>query len=282
MSSVLPSVLYIVATPIGNMADMTPRAKEILANADIIAAEDTRHSAYLMRHFDIRTPMLAYHEHAGESQTRKLLELLEEGKSLALISDAGTPLISDPGYPLVAEAHARGIKVCPVPGVSAIITALCAAGLPTHTFAFEGFLPAKAAARQKALALVAEEKRTLVFYEAPHRIVECLSDMCEAFGHSRRVTLARELTKTFETIRQNSLAELLEWVRNDDNQQKGEIVLVVEGVEYVAQSTLSDDARSLAALLVDVLPPKKASKIVASHYDLPTRDVYDFLLGLKN
>ncbi|NRB39818.1 MAG: 16S rRNA (cytidine(1402)-2'-O)-methyltransferase [Pseudomonadales bacterium] len=276
------SELYIVATPIGNLADMTERAIQVLSSVDLIAAEDTRHSKRLLQHFSIGTPMLAYHEHGGEQQTEKLLKMLQEGKSIALISDAGTPLISDPGYRIVHEAHARGLKVVPIPGACALISALCAAGLPTNKFAFEGFLPAKQKARCDVLSAVKEDSRTLVFYEAPHRIEDTLKDMCEIFGGERKITLARELTKTFETIKQEPLAQMLEWVSQDSNQRRGEIVLVLEAC--VTEKVTDLDERSIALLevLAKELPPKKASKMVAEHYGIPKKTAYEYLLSLKN
>lgn len=278
----MTAALYIVATPIGHLDDISHRAVQVLAAVDYIAAEDTRHSARLLQHYAIQTPMLAYHEHAGEAQAEKLLTLLQQGKSIALISDAGTPLISDPGYRLVKDAHALGITVVPVPGASAVIAALSVCGLATDHFSFEGFLPAKAKARQDVLNSLATAERTLVFYEAPHRIVECLENMCASFGEGRRICLARELTKTFETIRQLPLVEMLAWVVEDANQQRGEIVLIVEGAKAVKAETITEEAQKLSALLLDALPPKQVSKIVAEYCQLPKKQVYEYLLSLKN
>lgn len=276
------STLYIVATPIGNLADMTHRAIEVLSAVDLIAAEDTRHSKRLMQHFSITTPMLAYHEHGGEQQTEKLLSLLAQGKSVALISDAGTPLISDPGFRIVREAHIRGIKVEPVVGACAIIAALSVAGLPTNRFTFEGFLPAKQKARSDVFQALKDDERTLVFYETPHRIADSLKDMRAVLGDERKITLARELTKTFETIKQLPLADMCQWVIDDKNQQRGEFVLVVEGAKTQKLSELSPACIALLEALVQELPPKKVSKIVAEHYDVPKKLAYDYLLGLKN
>jgi 16S rRNA (cytidine1402-2'-O)-methyltransferase len=277
----MAATLYIVATPIGNLADMSFRAIEILKSVDYIAAEDTRHSAHLLQHYTINTPMLAYHEHSGDSQTEKVLGLLRDGKSVALISDAGTPLISDPGYRLVEKAQKLNMSVVPIPGSSAIIAALSASGLPTDHFSFEGFLPAKQKARRDVLSRLSEKSHTLVFYEAPHRILECIEDMCAIFGLQRRVTLARELTKTFETIKQKSLAEMLQWVQADTDQQRGEIVLIVEGAIQVKQTEIGVRAEALIKLLQDELPPKQVSKIVAEHYELAKKDVYEYVLDLK-
>ncbi len=274
--------LYIVATPIGNMDDLSHRAIKVLQQVDTIAAEDTRHSARLMQHYSITTPMLAYHEHGGEIQTEKLITLLQQGKTVALISDAGTPLISDPGYRLVKKAHELSIPVIPVPGASAVISALSVAGLPTDRFSYEGFLPAKQKARLDKLTLLASDQRTLVFYEAPHRISDSLADMCTVLGEGRRITMAREITKSFETIRQKSLSEMQQWVAVDDNQQRGEIVLVVEGAKVEQQTELNDQAKALVALLQKELAPKVVSKIVAEHYDLPKKQVYDYILSIKS
>ena len=276
------STLYIVATPIGNLADMTERAIQTLSTVDLIAAEDTRHSKRLLQHFSITTPMLAYHEHGGEQQTEKLLQMLSEGKSIALISDAGTPLISDPGYRIVHVAHDRGFKVVPVPGACALIAALCAAGLPTNKFSFEGFLPAKQKARCDVLNAVKEDARTLVFYEAPHRIEDTLEDMVAVFGPQRRVTLARELTKTFETIQQKPMLPMLSWGKEDSNQQRGETVLVVEACIEEKQTDLDVKSIALLEALAQELPPKKASKIVAEHYGIPKKTAYEYLLSLKS
>ena len=272
--------LYIVATPIGNLDDMTQRAIEVLRAVDCIAAEDTRHSARLLQHYAIQTPVKAYHEFGGEGQVENVFRYLAQGKSVALISDAGTPLISDPGYRLVTRAHESGIQVVPVPGASAVTAALSAAGLPTDRFCFEGFLPAKAGARRKSLAALQDEPRTLVFYEAPHRIAASLADMADILG-PRRVTLARELSKTFETIVQKPLDEMCAWVAQDNNQQKGEIVLVLEGAATGKQWQLGEDAQRLAVLLATEMPPQKASKLVADYCRVPKKQVYEYLLSLK-
>lgn len=273
------ATLYIVATPIGNLGDMTTRAIETLKQVDLIACEDTRTSAKLLNYFNITTPTVAYHEHNADSQTQKLIEKLLSGQSVALISDAGTPLISDPGFRLVKAAHQHGISVSPIVGACAMVGALSAAGLASDKFSFMGFLPAKTHGRQKALALWQNRPETLIFYEAPHRIIECLEDMAGVFGSDRVATLCRELTKTFETIKQATLGELLEFVKNDANQQKGEIVLVVSGV----QTSQNDDEDYDAWLLriAQELPPKKAASIVADVLGLKKGQVYDRLLTLQ-
>jgi 16S rRNA (cytidine1402-2'-O)-methyltransferase len=256
--------LYVVATPIGNLDDITARALRVLREVSLIAAEDTRHSARLMQHFGIGTPLAACHEHNEREQGSHFITRLLSGADVALISDAGTPLISDPGYHLVRNARAAGIRVVPVPGPSALITALSAAGLPSDRFIFEGFLPAKTAGRRARLEQVKEEPRTLIFYEAPHRILECLEDMQLVFGGERLALLARELTKTFETLKGLPLGELAAWVAADTNQQRGECVVLVAGW----QAPEGDDALSVEALrvldlLLQDLPLKRAAALAA-------------------
>ncbi len=271
-------VLYIVATPLGNLEDISARALRVLQAVDRIAAEDTRHSAPLLRHFGINTPMLALHEHNERERSRSLIESLLRGESIALISDAGTPLISDPGYVLAREAHQAGVRVVPVPGPSALITALSAAGLPTDRFCFEGFLPAKGGQRRKALAGLCTEPRTLIFYESPHRVVESLADMVEAFGAGRPAVLARELTKTFETIRHTTLGELAEWVAGDENQRKGEIVLIIGGAPEPEETGLSEQVQHTARVLAEELPVKQAAALTARLCDTKKNAVYRWLL----
>lgn len=246
---------------------------------DRIAAEDTRHSAALLRHFAIDTPMFALHEHNERQKAEQVLGYLQQGESLALISDAGTPLISDPGYFLVREAHRAGVRVVPVPGPSALIAALSASGLATDRFCFEGFLPAKAGARRRALEALADEPRTLAFYETPHRIEESLADMAELLGGGRPATLARELTKTFETIRHATLGELAVWVAGDANQRKGEFVLLVEGAPKVeSEDGPSAEARRIAGILVKELPLKQAAALAAAISGEKKNALYKYLL----
>lgn len=271
------AVLYVVATPIGNLADMVPRAIEVLQAVDLIAAEDTRHSKRLMQHFNIGTPMVAYHDHSGSSAVEGLLERLRSGQSLALISDAGTPLVSDPGYRLVDAVLAAGFKVVPVPGASAAIAALSAAGLPSDRFIFEGFLVAKQQGRLKQLQSLVEETRTLIFYEAPHRLLACIEDMQSVFGGDRVAVLARELTKTFETIHRAPLCELSEWVAADSNQQRGECVLLVAG--YRGDNDLDAEARRVFELLSDELPLKQAAALGAKITGVKKNLLYQY--GLK-
>lgn len=256
--------LYVVATPIGNLDDISARALNILRSVALVAAEDTRHSARLMQHFGIGTPLAACHEHNERDQGGRFLTRLLAGDDVALISDAGTPLISDPGYHLVRQARAAGIAVVPVPGACALIVALSAAGLPSDRFIFEGFLPAKAAGRRARLEQVKEEPRTLIFYEAPHRILECLQDMQAVFGDERPALLARELTKTFETLKGMPLAELAAWVAADSNQQRGECVVLVAGWQAPeGEEAVSSEALRVLNLLLAEMPLKRAAALAA-------------------
>ena len=277
----MESGLYIVATPIGNLGDMGQRAVEVLQGVDLIAAEDTRHSQRLMQHFAIDTRLMAYHDHSDARAQSRIEAILAEGGSVALISDAGTPLISDPGFRLVRDMQARGFAVHPVPGPCAAIAALSVSGLPTDRFLFEGFLSAKAGARANRLAELAAETATLVFYEAPHRVRDTLAAMAEAFGQEREVVLAREITKTFETLRRDTVAGMLAFVDADHNQQKGEIVLVVAARQGADASLDSDTARLLERLSQE-LPAKKAAAIVADHTGLRKKDLYNYLVAHKS
>ena len=273
----LKAALYIVPTPIGNIGDITLRALETLKAVDLIAAEDTRHSRTLLTHYDISTPLVSFHEHSENRVVEQLADRVAAGESIALISDAGTPLVSDPGYALVRGVQARGLNVIPLPGACAAITALSAAGLPTHHFHFEGFLPAKQVARVKRLEAIKSLNTTVIFYEAPHRIVDLITDMLAVFGVDHEICLARELTKTFETIRRAPLGDIREWVFNDANQQKGEFV-VISGL-VVQTTTLGADGRLLLERLAAELPPRKAAQIVADHYGLKSRDLYQQLIA---
>lgn len=256
--------LYVVATPIGNLDDMSVRALKVLREVALIAAEDTRHSARLMQHFGIGTPLAACHEHNERDEGSRFITRLLAGDNVALISDAGTPLISDPGYHLVRQARAAGIPVVPVPGACALIAALSAAGLPSDRFMFEGFLPAKAVGRRAKLELVKEEPRTLIFYEAPHRILECLQDMEQVFGADRPALLARELTKTFETLKGLPLGELRAFVEADSNQQRGECVVLVAGwTPPEDEDVVGAEARRILGLLLEEMPLKRAAALAA-------------------
>ena len=276
----VPGTLYLVATPIGNLADITQRAVSTLNQVDVIAAEDTRHSLRLLSHLNIKTKLRAYHEHNEDRVTPKLLDELESGKSIALISDAGTPLISDPGYRLVTQAHDRELKVVPVPGACAAIAALSAAGLATDAFTFEGFPPAKHGPRLHFFEQLGEQPRTMIFYVSCHRIFETLIDMQAVFGENRRITFARELTKTFETIKRMELSALISWVETDENQRKGEIVLVVEG--KVADAVDNAQLDHYLSILLAELPLKQAVKLLVKMTGEHKNDVYKRALELKN
>lgn len=276
----MTGILYIVATPIGNLGDITERAIAVLRDASVVAVEDTRHSRKLLLQFGIATPMVALHDFNEGERVAQMLARLTKGEDIALISDAGTPLISDPGYQLVRQAHAQGFRVVPVPGACAVIAALSCAGLPTDRFTFEGFLPAKSAARLAVLDSLRHEPRTMIFYEAPHRIVECLVDMEQVLGGEREVTLARELTKTFETINQTSMTALLDKVRNDPNQQKGEIVLVVAG-KPAAAGEVDVQALHTLQVLLEEMPLKQASALAARITGIKKNLMYETALQLK-
>ncbi|MDD2051840.1 16S rRNA (cytidine(1402)-2'-O)-methyltransferase [Pseudomonas putida] len=256
--------LFVVATPIGNLDDISARALRVLREVALIAAEDTRHSQRLMQYFGITTPLAACHEHNERDEGSRFIQRLLAGDNIALISDAGTPLISDPGYHLVRQARAAGIAVVPVPGACALIAALSAAGLPSDRFIFEGFLPAKTAGRRGRLELLKEEPRTLIFYEAPHRILECLQDMELVFGPERPALLARELTKTFETLKGLPMAQLRAFVEGDSNQQRGECVVVVAGwTAPQSEEAISAEAQRVLDLLLKEMPLKRAAALAA-------------------
>lgn len=256
-------MLYVVATPIGNLDDITARALRVLREVAVIAAEDTRHSARLLQHFGITTPLVACHEHNERDQGGRFLARLQGGEDVALISDAGTPLISDPGFHLVRQARAAGIRVVPVPGPCALIAALSAAGLPSDRFVFEGFLPAKTAGRLARLEQLKEESRTLIFYEAPHRLLDCLADLERIMGTDRLAVMARELTKAFETFQGLPLGELRAWVAADGNQQRGECVLLVAGWQAPAESSVPAAALRVLELLLKEMPLKRAAALAA-------------------
>lgn len=273
-------VLYIVATPLGNLGDMSPRAVEVLSGVTLIAAEDTRHSARLLRHFGVRTPCIALHEHNERAVSPAILEQLAKSDSVALISDAGTPLISDPGYHLVHTARAKGIRVVPIPGPCALIAALSASGLPSDRFVFEGFLPTRTGARRTRLAELRDESRTLIFYESPHRILDCIDDMAQIFGTERRAVIARELTKLFETIHEDTLPRLADWLRADENQQRGEFVILVRGSTLEARGEA--EAQRVVQILMTELPVKQAAALAAQITGLKKNALYDYALRLKD
>ncbi|MCP3851623.1 MAG: 16S rRNA (cytidine(1402)-2'-O)-methyltransferase [Gammaproteobacteria bacterium] len=274
--------LYIVATPIGNLQDISPRAVTVLKQVDRIAAEDTRHSGHLLKELDINTHCIALHEHNERQFAEKIIQQIKEGSDIALISDAGTPLVSDPGYFLVKLAHQENIPVTPIPGPSALIAALSAAGVATDRFCFEGFVPTKGGPRKSFYAARKKEARTMVFYETPHRIVQSLTDLCDELGGERIVVLARELTKTFETIRNDTAQSLLEWVKADSNQQRGEIVLVVQGYRVPESDTLSEDVEHTLRVLLGELSLKQAVKLTVDITGEKKKKVYNFALSLKD
>lgn len=277
--SIKPSTLYIVATPIGNLGDITLRAIETLKNVDLIAAEDTRHSGLLLQHFAIEGRLYPLHDHNEQQKTEALIEKLKSGLSIALISDAGTPLINDPGYHLVKACYRNQITVVPVPGACAAITALSVSGLPTDRFCYEGFLPAKSKARIDLLTQLKQEPRTVVFYESTHRILDSLQDMLNVYGPEKIVVLAKELTKSWETIIHSPLKDLIEWLKADNNRRKGEFVLIVEGYDKVNEQEIDPDAIKLLNRLQQEIPLKKAAGIVAEIYGLKKNQLYQ--LGLE-
>ena len=271
--------LYVVATPIGNLGDISIRARDILAGVDCIAAEDTRHSSRLLQHYGINTHCVALHEHNERKVTDKLLQQVQDGQNLALISDAGTPLLSDPGYHLVKEARSRGISVVPVPGACALIAALSASGLPTDCFHFDGFLPVKSGARCKQLAALKNYIGTLIFYESPHRIEETIQDMLTVFGAKREVVLARELTKTYETIHGDTLGALSTWLAEDPNQRKGEMVILVHGAEKQDESEITLEAERILGILQRDLPVKQAAALTAEITGIKKNRLYQHAIA---
>ncbi|HHE9474323.1 TPA: 16S rRNA (cytidine(1402)-2'-O)-methyltransferase [Haemophilus influenzae] len=276
----LTGILYIVATPIGNLQDITQRALETFAQVDLIAAEDTRHSGLLLSHYGIKKPFFALHDHNEQEKAHILVEKLKQGSNIALISDAGTPLISDPGFHLVRQCREAGIRVVPLPGACAAITALCASGIASDRFCFEGFLPAKSKARKDKLENIAEEDRTLIFYESTHRILDTLEDMQSVLGEERYMVLAREMTKTWETITGNTIKNLREWLLEDPNRTKGEMVLIVEGKPKSDNNDeISPQAVKALELIAEELPLKKAAAIVAELYGYKKNALYQFGLA---
>jgi 16S rRNA (cytidine1402-2'-O)-methyltransferase len=272
--------LYIVPTPIGNLSDITLRAIEVLKSVDCIAAEDTRHSGILLQHLDAKAPMLALHDHNEQQRAGVLIQRIQQGQSIALISDAGTPLISDPGYHLVKACRDAGVKVVPLPGPCAAITALSAAGLPTDRFVFEGFLPAKEKGKEDRLQALADETRTMVFYESPRRVVDTLESMQKVFG-DRLVVAARELTKTFETIHALPLSEMIPWLQEDENRTRGEFVLMVAGKTENSDDIPAEVQRTLTLLMKD-LPLKKAAALTAEIYGVKKNALYAWGLEQQN
>jgi 16S rRNA (cytidine1402-2'-O)-methyltransferase len=271
------SALYIVATPIGNLADLTPRALAVLGAADLIAAEDTRHTRRLLQHHGIRSRLTAYHEHSDSAVAGRLCDRVAAGAAVALVADAGTPLIADPGYRLVRLAQERGLPVVPVPGACALVAALSVAGLPSDRFRFEGFLPARAGQREARLQALAGETATLVFYEAPHRIAGTLAALSSCFGGDREAVIAREISKAFETIRRDRLDALQAFVAGDDNQQRGEIVLLVAG-SAKEEAAIDPALGTLARALAGELPAKRVAALLSAYSGVRKNALYAWLL----
>ncbi|MDR6991151.1 16S rRNA (cytidine(1402)-2'-O)-methyltransferase [Luteimonas sp. 3794] len=268
-----PGVLHVVATPIGNLGDLSPRAQAVLRSVDAICAEDTRHTRQLLGHFGIERPLIALHEHNEDGLAARLVERLQGGESLAVVSDAGTPLVSDPGFRLVRAARLAGLRVSPVPGPSALIAALSVAGLPSDRFVFEGFLPAKAGARRERLQTLASEPRTVLFYESSHRIEEMLADAVQAFGGGRPAVVARELTKLFETVLDGPLETLAARVAGEADQRKGEFVVLIEGAGDDVDARLAE-GRRVYALLSREMKPSLAAKLAADITGAPRKSLY--------
>ncbi|MBU2894808.1 16S rRNA (cytidine(1402)-2'-O)-methyltransferase [Colwellia sp. D2M02] len=279
-TTVNPGTLYIVATPIGNLGDISQRAIDILAQVDVIACEDTRHSGKLLSAFSIKNKTLSMHDHNERQRQEQIATMLQEGKTIALVSDAGTPLISDPGFHLVRHCRSLGLTVSPVPGACAAISALSVAGLPTDRFSFEGFLPSKSGARQSTLLALENEPRTMVFYDAPRRAIDTVKDIVTTLGGERYVVIARELTKTFETIHSDSAQNLLDWLEQDPNQLKGEMVLIIEGHKVDANDIPAEAINTLKLLLAE-MKPKKACAITAEIHGIKKNALYDIALSLK-
>jgi len=279
-TSIDKGTLYIVATPIGNLADISQRALDILSQVDMIACEDTRHTQKLLSAYNIKNKTLSMHDHNERQRQEYIAELLLQGQSIALVSDAGTPLISDPGFHLVRYCRQQQLKVSPVPGACAAISALSVAGLPTDRFSFEGFLPSKSGARQATLSALAYEERTMVFYDAPRRAIDTVSDIVTVLGGERYVVIARELTKTFETIYSDTAANLLEWLNKDPNQLKGEMVLIIEG-HKVNPNAIAPKVIDTLKLLLKEMKPKTACAITAEIYGVKKNALYDIALSLK-
>ena len=279
-NKITPGTLYIVATPIGNLGDISARALKVLAQVDIIACEDTRHTQKLLSAFAIKNKTLSMHDHNERQRQDYIAELLQEGKSIALVSDAGTPLISDPGFHLVRHCRSLNLAVSPVPGACAAISALSVAGLPTDRFSFEGFLPSKSGARQSTLLALANEPRTMVFYDAPRRAIDTVSDIVEVLGGERDIVIARELTKTFETVYADNAQNILNWLSGDPNQLKGEMVLIINGAPK-KDTAITPEVEGTLKLLLKELPPKKACAIAAEIYQLNKKALYDLALSYK-
>ncbi len=280
VQSVVAGVLYIVATPIGNLADLSERARQILAQVDCVFAEDTRHTVLLCRHYGLEPDLKSLHEHNEQQRVADVLDRLRSGESLALVSDAGTPLINDPGYRVVTACHEAGFAVSPIPGPSALIAALSVCGLPTDRFTYHGFLPARATARRQSLAELQYLQATQVCFESRHRIVECLKDIADVLGPEREVCIAREITKKFESIHKGSALQMLELTEQTTDNQKGEFVVLIAGAGP-QQASLTVENQRLLLDLASELPPRKATAIVARHTGLDRKYLYEWLLQNK-
>lgn len=275
------SALYVVATPIGNLSDISLRALDILAKVDVVAAEHIQNSRHLLAAHSITAKLISLHQHNETAITDKILTLLDSGKRIALVTDAGTPGISDPGAILVKRVREHGYPVIPVPGANAAVCALSAAGITHPHFLFFGFLPTKTGLRKRELTALKSQHCTLIFYEAPHRILECVTDMIDVFGTQRQLTLARELTKLFETIHGGTLGDTLAWLQADVHQQKGEFVLLLSGAEIPDKSEVSEQARHTLTCLLDELPLKQAVKLATQITGENKNTLYQWALDLK-
>lgn len=273
--------LFVVATPIGNLDDLSSRARKVLGEADLIAAEDTRRTGRLLSHFGIKTRLLALHEHNEAELVAGIIDRLKEGQTIALVSDAGTPLISDPGFRLLRAAHEHGIRVSPVPGASALIAALSVAGLPTDRFCFEGFLPAKPTARRKRLEALAGESRTMVFFEAVHRIAGCLEELIRTFGSARHAFIGREITKLHEQCVSGTLGDLKQMLDDERITPKGEFVLAVEGREATQSSRVTIDVSRLLQEISAVVPGSRAVDLVVSLTGRKRNEIYRLMLSQR-
>lgn len=282
MSEKKSGMLYIVATPIGNLGDMTMRAVEVLRQVDKIAAEDTRHSALLLKHFSIQKPMLSLHNFNERERVAQVLQVLQQGESIALISDAGTPLISDPGYHLVREAKAHGFTVIPIPGACALIAALSASGLPTDKFIFEGFLPAKTEARRQQLESYLHEPRTIIFYEAPHRLQESLQAMLQVCGGARKAVVAREISKVYESISSGDLQTLADYYASHADECRGEVVILLEGVTVADDAKVSLHPQAVLKVLLEELPLKQAAALASKITGEKKNLLYEMALKMKH
>ncbi|MDN3653544.1 16S rRNA (cytidine(1402)-2'-O)-methyltransferase [Thalassotalea ponticola] len=279
-NTVNPGTLYVVATPIGNLHDISQRALDVLSNVDIIACEDTRHTNRLLSAFNIKNKTISLHDHNERQRQEQIAQMLVQGQSVALVSDAGTPLISDPGFHIVRHLRGENLPVVPIPGACAAIAALSVSGLATDRFSFEGFLPSKSAARQAVLSNVAHEPRTMVFYDAPRRAIDTVQDIVDVLGGDRQIVIARELTKTFETVHANSAQNILTWLQQDANQLKGEMVLIIQGAERDPDA-IPPEAIATLQLLLDEMKPKKACAIAAQIHGVKKNALYQYALDMK-